>query len=226
MQESMSQRKAIVLGGTGLIGNELIQLLIENSNYSEIRVLGRRNTEHKNPKVKFYPVDLSHISDSSKLFEVEDVFCCLGTTMKKAGSKEAFKRVDYDMIVNGAKSAEGKIQNFVLISSLGANPQSGNFYLKTKGETERDVNACNIPSISILRPSILFGNRHENRLGEKIGIWVMKAMGPLLVGGLKKYRGNEATTVAKAMIIYALENKPGRHVYESIEFEKKVAETL
>ncbi len=222
----MSQRKAIVLGGTGLIGNELIQLLMENSNYSEIRVLGRRNTEHKNPKVKFYPVDLSHISDSTKLFEVEDVFCCLGTTMKKAGSKEAFKHVDYDMILNGAKSAEGKIQNFILISSLGANPQSGNFYLKTKGETERDLSGLNIPSISILRPSILFGNRHENRLGEKIGIWVMKAMSPLFIGPLKKYRGNKASTVAMAMVIYALENKPGRHIYESIEFEKKVAAAI
>jgi uncharacterized protein YbjT (DUF2867 family) len=222
MEESMSHRKAVVLGGTGLIGNELIQLLINDHRYSEISVIGRRNTKLKSSKIKFYPTDLSQLSNSTELFNAEDVFCCLGTTMKTAGSKEAFRKVDFDMVLNVAKAAEGKAQNFILISSLGANAGSGNFYLKTKGEVEREVSSVHIPSISILRPSILMGHRKENRLGEKIGIVIMKAVGPLLIGALKKYRGINATHVAQSMVLCAIHGKEGVHIYESLEIEEMV----
>jgi len=215
-------RKALVLGASGLIGTELVSQLCDHKQYSEIIIAGRTKPGIENTKIRFKQVDMTRIFDYPEVFEADDIFCCLGTTIKKAGSQEKFREVDYHMIVNSAKAAEGKCKSFVLISSIGANKDSSNFYLKTKGETENDVLACNIPSISILRPSILYGNRKEKRLGEKLGIMFMKLIQPLMIGSLKKYRGNHAENVARAMILYALENKAGKHIYISEEFEKKV----
>jgi uncharacterized protein YbjT (DUF2867 family) len=212
--------KAIVLGGTGLIGEELIHQLMALDTYQEICVLGRRNTAPPHPKLVFHQVNMQDLSPWANLLEQGDVFCCLGTTIKKAGSQAAFLEVDFNMVVHAANMAEGRARQFILISSLGANKKSGNFYLKTKGETEAAVMATSIPSISILRPSILFGNRKEKRTGEKIGIVLMKILGPLFIGGLKKYRGNKAETVAGTMILCARENKPGKHIYESLDIER------
>ena len=222
MVENTNIRKAVVLGGTGLIGGELIKLLVKNSSYSEIRILGRRDVDIASSKIRFYKVDMENLQQHESLFEVDVVFCCLGTTIKTAGTKEAFRKVDYDMVVNAAKIAEKYIKNFILISSLGANANASNFYLKTKGEVEKMVLESNIESISILRPSILYGNRVEKRSGEKIGIAFMKFATPILQGSLKKYRGIEATTVAEAMVIYDLEEKKGKFIYESPEIELKV----
>lgn len=227
MEENTIPRKAVVLGGTGLIGGELIKLLIENNSYTEIRVLGRRNVDIASSKIHFFKVDMENLLQHESLFKVDDVFCCLGTTIKTAGSKEAFRKVDYEMVVNAAKATEshpceGRDQQFIMISSLGANTQVSSFYLRTKGETEKAVLETNIHSISILRPSILFGNRVEKRAGEKIGISFMKFATPILQGSLKKYRGIEAKTVAEAMIIYALAAKKGKFIYESLEIEGMV----
>jgi len=163
---------------------------------------------------------MEKISNHAVLFNVDMVFCCLGSTIKNAGSKEAFYKVDFDMVENAAKNAEGRAQQFIMISSLGANKKSSNFYLRTKGEVEAAVLEKNISSVTILRPSILFGHRKEKRGGEKIGIAFMKTVAPLLIGGFKKYRGNKATSVAKAMIIFSKENKKGHRIVESIEIEE------
>jgi uncharacterized protein YbjT (DUF2867 family) len=220
MKVNTPPRKAIVLGGTGLIGEELIRQLIAHEAYAEISVLGRRNTAPAHPKLIFYAVDMHDMSPHANLFEVNDVFCCLGTTIKKAGSQAAFQQVDREMVIQAAQLAQDRAHQFILISSLGANKKSGNFYLKTKGETEAVVIQTSIPSISILRPSILFGNRKEKRTGEKIGIIVMKLLGPLFIGGLKKFRGNHAETVARTMLLCALNNQPGTHIYESLDIER------
>lgn len=222
MDVNTTTRKAIVLGSTGLIGTELVEQLIKQDIYSEIRILGRRNVEVNDPKIIFHQVDMDNITEHANLFDVDDVFCCLGTTIKKAGSQAAFKKVDFEMIVNAAKASEEKSKQFLMISSLGANKNSSNFYLKTKGETEAMVMATNIRSIYIFRPSILFGNRKENRTGEKIGIAFMKVLGPVLIGSLKKYRGNHAHSVAKAMILSALSNDTGKHIIESTAIEEMV----
>lgn len=208
-------RIAVVIGSTGLIGTALLQKLVETENYSKIHIIGRKKPELVNDKIIFHQADLLHLEAVESNFKESDVYCCLGTTMKKAGSKQKFREVDYEMILSAATMAEKKSNRFILVSSIGANPASGNFYLKTKGETEKAVLKLKIPSIIILRPSILFGPRKEIRFGEKIGIGFMKLLSPLLVGGFKKYRGNESIDVAKAMIKLALTSPPGKYLIES-----------
>lgn len=213
------ERKAVVLGATGLIGNELVELLATHKRYAEIRIIGRKNTPVPSSKIKFYQTDMEQLASQQELFNVNDIFCCLGTTMKTAGSKEAFRKVDYQMVADAALNSEGRVEQFLMISSLGASLKTSNFYLKTKGEVEAFICSKNIPSIHILRPSILFGNRKESRTGEKIGIAFMKTMGPLMLGSLKKFRGNEAKNVANAMIHYALLEQKGIFIHESRELE-------
>lgn len=220
MQENTIQYKAVVLGGTGLIGHELLKLLIADKTFTQIHLIGRKDSILTSSKIRFHQINMDELPSHASLFEADVVFCCLGTTMKTAGSKEAFYKVDYEMIVNAAKNSSQKSGQFIMVSSLGANKNSSNFYLKTKGQTETTVLEQRIPSISILRPSILFGDRKENRTGEKIGITVMKMAAPLLIGGLKKYRGNQASHVALAMVKLSKENKIGAHIYESTELEK------
>lgn len=220
MEQNTIKYKVIVLGGTGLIGNELLKILMADPQCSEIHLIGRKDTELASSKVHFHRVDMNEISQHANLFHTDIVFCCLGTTMKTAGSKEAFYKIDFDMVVNAAKNAEGKVSQFFLISSLGANKNSSNFYLRTKGEAEAAILEKNIPSITILRPSILFGDRKEKRSGEKMGIAFMKTVQPILIGGLKKYRGNNASAVALAMVKLARENKPGKHIVESTQIEE------
>jgi uncharacterized protein YbjT (DUF2867 family) len=219
MDVSINQMKAIVLGGTGLIGGELIQQLINENNYAEIHIIGRRPTDHKSSKIFFHQVNMNEISNYADLFNVDSVFCCLGTTIKTAGSQEAFRQVDYEMVVNSAKAVEGKAKQFLMVSSVGANSKSGNFYLRTKGETEDAIMQLNIPNVTIVRPSMLFGNRKEKRIGEKIGIVFMKMFEPVMLGGLKKYRGIEASKVAGAMIKLSLDVNSGKRIYESQHLE-------
>lgn len=219
MDVSTKQMKAIVLGGTGLIGGELIQQLINENIYSEIHVIGRKPTDHKSSKIFFHQVDMNKIGEYSDLFNVNTAFCCLGTTIKTAGSKEAFTKVDHDMVVDAAKAGENKIEHFIMVSSLGASAKSSNFYLRTKGQTEDDILNLKIPSVTIVRPSMLFGNRKEKRTGEKIGIAFMKFAEPIMQGGLKKYRGIEASDVAKAMIKLSMDKNAGKRIYESQNLE-------
>lgn len=211
----MTDRTAVVLGSTGLIGNELVKHLVDHDAYQRIKLIGRRKPEIQDPKIEFIEVNMEQLDQDPQLFQGDDVFCCLGTTMKNAGSKEAFRKVDFDMVVNAAKSAQMHANQFLVISSIGANAQSGNFYLRVKGEMEKAVLATTTSAIHILRPSILFGDRKEKRFGEKVGIFFMKILGPLLFGSLQKYKGIHAETVAKAMIKYALQDKKGKYVYES-----------
>jgi len=220
MQENSIQYKAVVLGGTGLIGNELLKYLIADNSFSQIHLIGRKDSQLTSSKIHFHQINMDELLNYSHLFNVDVVFCCLGTTIKTAGSKEAFLNVDFNMITNAAKNASKNSSQFIVISSIGANKNSSNFYLKTKGQTEEVVLQQNIPSISILRPSILFGDRKENRTGEKIGIIAMKIAAPILIGSLKKYRGNEAANVALSMIKLAKQNVKGAVIYESTQIEE------
>ena len=139
----------------------------------------------------------------------------LGTTIATAGSKEAFYKVDHDLVIDFAKNAkDAGAKTFALVSSVGANPKTSNFYLKVKGETEKDLEAMGFESLIILRPSMLMGERKEFRLGELIGKGAMTLLNPIMIGSLSKYKGIQGKTVANAMVKLGKESLKGTHVIE------------
>lgn len=203
--------KAAVSGGTGFIGSLLLNLLAKDEAYSLVDVLSRR--ELTLPE-KFNVLVGSNLTEQ-KLENVDVAFCALGTTIKTAGSQEAFYHVDHDLVLAFAKYAkEAGAKTFVLVSSVGADSKSSNFYLKVKGETEQDLKEIGFDSLIILRPSMLMGERKEFRFGELIGKGFMTVFNPIMVGSLAKYRGIQGKTVANAMRKLGKETLPGVHVLE------------
>ena len=192
--------RATVIGATGLIGSHLLELLLADDNFDSVRILLRRPFDLTHPKLEKKLVDFSDMESFRLALEDSDViFCAIGTTQKKVkGDKSAYRKVDFDIAVNAAQL--GKLcgcETFVLVSAVGANSQSNNFYLKLKGETEEAVKATGIKSIHIVRPSLLLGDRKEFRLGEKMAQWVMPVFSFLIP---KKYRPIHAKKGAEMMI--------------------------
>jgi uncharacterized protein YbjT (DUF2867 family) len=209
--------KALIIGSTGLTGSYCLESLLNDSDYKAVEIWVRNFTGRSDPKLKETPVNFEKLNEIEKI-DADHVFCCLGTTIKKAGNKNAFTRVDKDYVIEIAKLAEkSDCKKFLVISSIGADISSSNFYLKTKGEMEEEVKKHNIPAIFIMRPSMLLGKRKEFRFGEVAGRIVLSVVKYLLVGKLKKYRGIEAEKVAKAMIFLAKGNIEGISIMESDE---------
>jgi len=203
--------KAAISGSTGFIGTHLIELLKTDDTFQTVDILSRKQLELPE---KFNVLVNSNLAEQ-KLESVDVAFCALGTTIKTAGSQEAFYHVDHDLVLAFAKNAkDAGAKTFVLVSSVGANPKTSNFYLRVKGETERDLEALGFESLIILRPSMLMGERKEFRFGELIGKVVMTAFNPLMIGSLAKYRGIHGKTVANAMLKLGRENLKGVHVLE------------
>ena len=202
--------KAALAGSTGFIGRILLTLLEKDNDYAEVQVLSRREITLAD-KFKVLVGDLSE----QKLTPIDTAFCALGTTIATAGSQEAFYKVDHDLVIDFAKNAkEAGAKTFVLVSSVGANANTSNFYLKVKGETEKDLEALGFRSLIILRPSMLMGERKEFRFGELIGKGVMSLFNPLMIGSLRKYKGIQGKTVANAMRKLGKEHLTGVHVLE------------
>ncbi len=202
---------AWLAGGSGLVGSVLLARLLEDDHFDVVVSAGRRVLPVRNPKLLHLETDLA----TSAAFDAPPApvvaFCCLGTTIKKAGSREAFRKVDHDAVVLFAQAARRRgAQVFVHVSSLGASMKSGNFYSSLKGETERDVGRVSFPSVYALRPSILDGERAESRPAEKVGLVVGRAIAPLL----GKYRPTPVASVAATMIALAKAPAPGVHVVE------------
>lgn len=191
---------ATIIGSTGLIGGHLLHLLINNPEYSTVRILIRRPLEFSHPKLEKKLVDFNDMESFRLALEgTEVIFCCIGTTMKKMkGDKEAYRKIDYDIAVHAAQLGKANgCEKMVLVSAVGADSKSRNFYLKLKGETEEGVQASGIESVYILRPSLLIGNRKEFRAGEKLAAWLMPLFAFLLPA---RYRPVKASEVAKAMV--------------------------
>ncbi len=209
-------KTAIVIGSTGLTGGYLLAELAANPTYSKIIVLVRKASQQNNPKIEELVVDFNKLADFKNKIIGDDVYCTIGTTIKKAGSQEAFSKVDLEYPLSIAKVAkENGAKHFLLMSSLGANAASGNFYLKTKGTLENNLRDLNFDSLSIFRPSILLGPRSEFRLGEKIGIFFMRLFSFLLLGSLKKYRPIHVKQVAHAMVKAGQDEEKGLKIFES-----------
>ena len=212
----MSTRSALILGSTGLIGGHLLQLLIDDPVYDLIRILVRKPQPSPHPKVEVHVIDFEQLEESSQLFAVTDVFCCLGTTMKKAGSKERFLKVDFEYPKMAAAMAKAVgARQYLLVSALGANEGSSVFYNQVKGKIESAVREIGFSSTLIFQPSLLLGDRNEQRLGEKFGIVVYKLTRFLWVGPLRKFRGIEASKVAQAMHTQAKAGLKGAHIFSN-----------
>jgi uncharacterized protein YbjT (DUF2867 family) len=209
-------KTALIIGSTGLIGSHLLNLLLNSNDYIKVITFVKRDTGLKHSKLTQHIIDFDKPETYKELIVGDDFFCTIGTTIKKAGSKKAFRKVDFEYPKQFAAFAlENKVKQFLIISSLGADANSGNFYLKTKGEIQDFLKKCNFESVAILQPSLLLGNRTEFRLVEKIGAFFMKTPSFLFLGNLKKYKPIEGKTVAKAMLITAQKNYKGFHIIES-----------
>jgi len=192
---------AAVFGATGLVGSNLLKQLADDENYLKVLVFNRREQNYQNDKIEEIILDWSDTEFLKDRLIADDMFSCVGTTIKKAGSKEAFREVDYQIPVTLAQIAEhNKVKKLLVISSIGADAKSKNFYLQTKGQMEEDVLKYNIPKIHFLRPSMLLGKRDEFRIGEETGKFFMKIFNPLMFGALRKYKAIPAGVVASAML--------------------------
>lgn len=161
-------------------------------------------------------VDFARLDDHADLFGVDQIFLCLGTTLKRAGSRQAFRAVDLDLVAELAKRAlNSGAEDCLLVSSLGADPRARTFYSRVKGETERAVRALPWRTLAILRPSLLVGPRAERRPAERIAVAAARLLSPLLRGPLARYRPVRAEQVAEAMARLARHPRSGTHVYES-----------
>ncbi len=217
----MEKRNALIAGATGLVGSSLLEQLLAGNKYEKIVIITRKSIDTTHPKLIQKQIDFDSIESLKLDFQVDDVFCALGTTIKTAGSQDAFYKVDYTYVVNlGKWCAANGVKRFLIVSAMGANSKSGIFYNRVKGEMETAVNQLNIPQIVIFRPSLLMGNRKEKRVGEKIAQTVMGTLGFLFAGPLLKYKGIHADVVANAMIKSAMTEAKGFKVYESGEMQE------
>jgi uncharacterized protein YbjT (DUF2867 family) len=209
----MPRNTAVVAGATGLVGRYLLEVLLEDSFYDQIVTLVRRPLERFERKLEQRIVNFEDLR-APDLAGATHLFCCLGTTMKKAGSRTAFRRVDYDYPLMFARlGQEAGARRLMLISSVGADPAAGSFYLRVKGELERDLEPLDFEATHIFRPAVLLGARQEERPGEQWAARLSRAFEWMMAGGLSKYRPMPAGLLAAAMAAAGERGEPGRHVH-------------
>ncbi len=207
-------KTALVAGATGLVGRALLNKLLEDDSYSTVKVIGRTLPSARPPKLQFILSDFSDLEKLGAQLAADDVYCCLGTTLRRAGSKAAFERVDYHMVVDLARAArKAGAKKFLVVSAAGSSLRSPSFYSRVKARMEQAVGDAGLETVHILRPSLLLGERAEFRPGE----WLAQKLSPLLSrlldGPLKKYRPISAEAVADAMIVLAKMEDPGVHIH-------------
>jgi uncharacterized protein YbjT (DUF2867 family) len=211
-------KTALLLGATGLVGSHLLEQLLHDPRYGAVVALVRRPLDRQHPKLRQEIIDFDQ-PDPTKIAG-DDLFCALGTTLRKAGSKEAQYRIDctYPYEIGRIARANG-VRQYLLVSSVGADAHSSNFYLKTKGDLEEKIRALGFDAFVSARPSFLLGARNEFRLGERIGIALATAFAFLIP---KKYRGIPADQVAAALIKLANAGRSGAHFVESDRLQTEV----
>jgi uncharacterized protein YbjT (DUF2867 family) len=210
-------KRAVVTGGSGLIGKALIEQLIAHPEIGTIISLVRRPGGRTHEKLEERVIDFDQLPGNLAGLEADCAFCCLGTTLRIAGSKERQYEIDHDYVVRFAEScSNAEVPVFAVASSIGASAGSTSFYLRTKGEMERDCTALDFPKIVLMRPSLLLGNRVGRRFSEKAITAVMKGLAFLMIGRFRKYRPIHVERVARRMIAEALSpGDGGIHILES-----------
>lgn len=210
-------RTALVAGSTGLIGRQLLQLLLESSHYSKVIALTRHDLPG-HPRLMQVRTEFEELHQHAEEMKADDVFCCLGTTMEKAGSKEKFYKVDFEYPLQLAKLTKASgAKQFLLVSALGANKKSGIYYNRVKGEIEEAILQLGFDTVHIFQPSLLRGKREEKRAGEGAALVLYKIIGFLIP---KKYKAIDSLKVANAMISLAVQEQKGVFIHESIQLQR------
>lgn len=200
------RKTAIILGATGLTGGVLLQKLLQDKRYGKIKLFSRSSAGVAHEKIEEHLVDLFKLEEHKESFKAEEVYCCVGTTKKKAPDEETYRKVDYGIPVSAAKLCkENGIPFFAVISALGADAGSSIFYNRTKGEMQRDVQKQEVKNTYIFQPSLIAGDREEERTSENVAKQVMKGLNNVLVGPLEKYQSIHPEQIARAMINVASE---------------------
>jgi len=192
---------ALLAGATGLVGTTLLDILLESDDFSRVVAVTRRPLAREHPRLANRTVQFDKLASQFAGFSCHSVFCCLGTTIRAAGSEEGFRKVDVDYVLALARVAQAaQAQRFIVLSSVGADAHSKNFYLRTKGEMEEALVKMNLTALDILQPSVLLGWRGELRPLELAATLLMPLVNPLLVGTYAIYRGIPVRTLALAML--------------------------
>ena len=200
-------KTALIFGSSGLVGKNLLNQIINNSNYSKVKIFVRSSLEISDQKVEIINTDFKDLQKIKNLIIGDDCFFCIGTTKKNSPDKNEYRRIELDLPKKIAQiSKSNDIRSFIYVSSGFADPNNSGDYLKFKGLVEEEIKSLNFEKIGILRPSFLLGNRKEKRVGEKIGIFIFKLLSPLFVGPFKKMKPIHSEIVAKAMIQIANED--------------------
>lgn len=216
MEISKNNKIALVFGASGLVGGHLLEELAKNKNYQKVYSFGRRELGIDDGKTEEIIIDFNKMSDFGHLIKGDDIFISLGTTIKTAGSQEAFRRVDFEYIYQAAQiAAQNGTNQLLLVSSAGADSNSSVFYNKVKGETEDAVKQMPFWSVRIFQPSLLLGKRKESRLAEGIGQSIGRFLNKFTSDLFDLYQPVEAENVAKAMVIAAQAVEGGEKVYPS-----------
>jgi uncharacterized protein YbjT (DUF2867 family) len=210
-----SEKTAILLGATGLVGGFCLEALVETPQYTRVLLFGRRQMPRlTRAKISQRIADLTTLK-ADDFRGAQDIFIALGTTIRKAGSQAEFRRIDLELPLHlAAEAAKAGAEQLVVVSSVGADPCSRNFYLRTKGELEKELAKLPFRAIHVLRPSLLIGRRQEFRLGEALAMWVAPALDLLTLGPLHRYHSAKADMVGRAMVAATQQGNAGTRVYE------------
>ena len=197
----MKQKTALIIGATGLTGGILLNELLHDDRYAKVKVLSRKSLQQVHPKLEVQLIDFENMGHYKKVFIADECYCCIGTTKAKTPDEDRYRQIDYGIPVEAARICKyNGVPAFIVMSSLGADPNSRVFYSRIKGEMEEAILDLSFKKTIIVRPSLIAGERKEKRVGEQIAKLVMGIVNPILVGRLKKYRSIHPQTIAKAMV--------------------------
>lgn len=214
-------KTALLIGASGLVGMELLKKLLECEQYEKVITVTRSPLAVVNEKLEQLVINFDDLDKCEKLFQVDTVFCTIGTTMKKAKTKKNFFRVDFEYPVKAAKLArEHGVSQFFIVTAMGANQHSPFFYNQVKGNVEEAIKELQFETLYIIRPSLLLGKRNENRFGEDLGKALSGTIPFLFKGPLQKIKPNKADAVADAMLKLSLKDQKGTYIIESLLIEE------
>jgi uncharacterized protein YbjT (DUF2867 family) len=206
-------RTALLIGATGLVGGHVLELLLASPEYGKVHVLVRRASGASHGKLEERVIDFAALGPEAGRAPCDDVYICLGTTIRAAGSQERFREVDHDYVLAAASASRtAGATRLALVSSVGASTRASSFYLRVKGEAERDVAALDFPCVTVARPSLLVGARREQRAGEAAAMALAKPLSFALIGALRTYKPIDARTVAAALVRATLDGAQGTHI--------------